>query len=491
MCKSSAYSPATEEEPDEVLQEFLNDESVPADAKAVFESGSGFNDFNKDNNAEPQSPHEMRRSRLDATAFSALYDRDMLDKSLVSQHMASQRQELKSALLDLMGKEWVSRAWSSMATKTDINAWIKAKEILGWIDSIRVGKVEDLPSYTELASAFLFNTQNLSSVIADGIYEDMCVNAIVCYHFAALVATVARQDKPIIDKLKDNYDTKCEFYGFMTNFSCNSIFCLCHGAIVILRAIMLVENGLPLDSNCKSGADSVAVEFDHSWGKTPESFYNVALPNNNLENYVLELGRVLNGICKRHDFCLSLEDANAFKIPKSALMGNEYPSCQRFDINVSAQMEAMAASFNEGLESLMMTMEQCENDSGKLDSLVSRFQVESGNAAPDSFKSVSYGQLMRIVALNEQRLSKALAERNMEEAKKYLASNIVIENTFFPMLWKTGDIYKTDQIDKSRINIGYKNQQYTSIVEAGSNGLVSQYITEHRPEIIGDIFKQV
>lgn len=445
------------------------------------------NELNNDNNAESNTPHGRRQSLSNAQAFSALYDTDVLDKFRVSKYVASQKQDMKSTLSDLMGKEWASRAWSSTTPKININAWIRADKILEWNKSILLGKVDDLPSYTDLAGALLFNTDDLKSTIADGIYEDMCVNAIVCYDFAALVAAVARQNKPTIDKLKDQYETECEFYGFMTNSGCNSIFTLCHGALVVLRAIMLTESGLPLDSNCKHGADCVVASFDNSWGKTPNTYYDMTIGNSFRENYVMQLCRVLKSIERRHSFSLGQNDADTFKIPRSILMGDKFPHMHsETSLEQLHQVEEM---LSEGCDKLEMIVSECENDGNESDSLALGLQVESGPITEQSFRTLSIGQVVRFAMLNEHNLSKAVVKNDMKEAMMHLATSVVIENTFFPLFW---DMDNCSPLNKQTMfDIRYKNQKYTSIVETGSTESVSQYIQEHRQEIVSDILKGV
>lgn len=445
------------------------------------------NELNNDNNTEPNTPHGRRQSLSNAQAFSALYDNDVLDKFRVSKYVASQKQDMKSTLSDLMGKEWASRAWSSTTPKININAWIRADKILEWNKSILLGKVDDLPSYTDLAGALLFNTNDLKDTIADGIYEDMCVNAIVCYNFAALVAAVARQDKPIIDKLKDLYETECEFYGFMTNFGCSSIFTLCYGELVVLRAIMLMESGLPLDSNCKHGAECVVASFDNSWGKTPDTYYDMTIGNSFRENYVMQLCRVLKSIERRHSFCLGQNDADTFKIPRSILMGDNFPH-KRSEVSLG-QLHQVEEMLNEGCDKLEMIVNECENGGNESDSLALGLQVESGPITEQSFKTLSIGQIIRFAMLNEHNLTKAVVKNDMNEAMMCLATSVVIENTFFPLFW---DADSCDPLNKqTMLDIRYKNQKYTSIVETGSAGSVSQYIQEHRQEIVSDILKRV
>lgn len=443
-------------------------------------------DLNTEYNAIENLSQELRQPLSDAQAFSALYNKGLVDKSYVSQYVASQKQELRSALSDLMGREWARRAWSSMFPKTQLDAWIEATKILNWNKSILLGKVEDLPSYTELATALLFNTNNLESTIADGIYEDMCVNAIVCYNFAALVASVAKQDKNIMDKLKDNYDSQCEYFGFMTNFGCNGIFALCDTALNILRAIMMTENGLPLDSGCKAGAKNTEATWDNSYGRNASVYFNLDIGNSFRESYVMELCRVLASLEKRHGYKLSQDDADAFKIPHSILIGDRYPSYKQPVMNFESQLSQLEETLTEGCESLKKACEKLDdNDSSVTDSLGST-QVESVIIADKSFEPISSSRIIRLAMENEQTFNKALAKNDMQEAVRCLAMNIVIEQKLFPELESSGKCVNITAMS----DIRYKNTRYTSIVETGSNESMSRYIEEHQKELLDEVFKR-
>lgn len=438
---------------------------------------------NNDNNTMPSVSYDKRQPLSDPHAFSELYDKGLLDKSSVSKHLASQKQDMWSTLTDLMGSERVRRARSSMFSKTDINAWIDASKIYKWNNDILVCNINGLPSYMELARTLLFNTENLGSTIADSNYEDMKVNAIVCYHFAALVAAVARQDKPIYDKLKENYDTSCEFFGFMTNCGANSVFAVCCAVINILRAIMLTESDMELDSGCKAGAE----ELQACQVNNPNFNYNLGIGNSFKENYVNELCQVLLNIQKRHGYCLTQEDADAFKFPRSLFMGDTFPSYQQPNDVLESKLEETLDEIERGCKALELTMDAYEkNDCDKQDSLVERFQVESSSVTEESFDSVSIGRLVKMVTENNQFIPQSLATNNIEKAVEYIATNVVIEEKLLPNM--TGNI---QQIDRVLSDMRYKNQRYTSIVETSSSGLVSQYIREHENEIIDNIFKRV
>ena len=463
----------------------LSDNEVAGICGNLLQEGSESDELNNEYNAEDDSSHEPRQPLSDVQAFSTLYDKGLIDKSNVSKYVASQKQDLRSTLSNLMGREWASRAWSSMAPKTQINAWIDADKLLSWNKSIILGKVEDLPSSIELATALLFNTSNLESTIADGIYEDMCVNAIVCYHFAALVASVAKQDKDIMDKLKDLYETDCDYFGFIENFGCNSIFALCHTALGILRAILLRDNGLPLDSNCKASAEETEASWDNSYGRNAGRYFCLDIGSSFKESYIMELCRVLTKLEKRHGYQLSQEDADAFKIPHSILLGDEFPSYKQPNVCSEAVLSQFEDKLVAGCEALETIVGYCETVSSETDSLGST-QVESVITADNTVKPVLSHQIITFATVNEQTFNNALARGDMQEAVRCLAMNIVIEQELFPKIESNGVCANIRAMN----DIRYKNARYISVVETGSQESVSRYVEEHRGELLDEVLNR-
>ncbi|WP_304411364.1 hypothetical protein [Bacteroides acidifaciens] len=461
-----------------ILMEHSNIES--SNEEELTES----NDANKNNNAELMAQQYMRQPLSDAAAFSALYENGVIDKSYVSEYMASQTQDLKSTLSNLMGSESVNRAaMSRMISRHQINAWIDADKLLEWNKNVLLGNADGIPPYVELVKALLFNTKDLPSTIADGIYEDMCVNAIVCYHTAALVASVAKQDKPLVDKLKDTYDTMCDFYGENTNRGCNAFFNLCVAAIGILRAIILRDEGLPIDSICKSTAETVDMQFSNAWDNDPGAYYDITIGNTFRENYGKAFLGVLKRSEKRHGFCLGQDDANAFGIPYSVLIGNSIPSCNSGNFDKSS-LNGSVERLAEGCENLMKLVESMDSGEVDLDSLVGNVQVESAGISQTTNPSDRDEKILAIISENEKKLISAIVSNNVTEAVQYLATNVVMEQEM------TSWTRKIDSpVNKTLAEIRYKNNKYTSIVEANSEGLVSTYACRHREDILNTMFE--
>lgn len=456
----------------EFISEHINMES------SGEEELSEFNGMNKNNNAELEALH-TRQPLSDAAAFSALYENGVIDKSYVSEYMASQKQELRSTLSNLMGSQsvnWAER--SHTVPRTHINAWIDADKLIAWNKSVLLGEADGIPSYVELAKALLFNTKDLPSTIADGIYEDMCVNAIVCYHTAALVVSVAKQDKPLVDKLKDTYETICDFYGENTNRGCNAFFNLCVMALGILRAIILHDNGLPPDDMCKSTAETADMQFSNAWDNSPSTYFDITIGNAFREEYAKAYLGLLKRSEKRHEFCLGQEDADAFGIPHSVLIGDSIPSC-KYNGDYESLLNESVEHLIVGCENLMKLVESVDGDEVDLDSLVGNVQVESAGISSITETTGREGKILGLISENEKKLINAIATNNVTEAVQYLAANTVMEEEMSSWTRRIDS-----PIHKTLAEIRYKNCKYISIVEGVSEGIVSSYAREHRKDII-------
>lgn len=283
--------------------------------KILDENDVSINQFvnMKDNMGDEKSPIG-NQPLSNVEVFTTLYDKGYIKEPYMQKHIASQTHSLKSTVSDLMGRDWMSGILDSKATQTSLNDWIDGNYILEWNKELATTNMLDLNALNkkDLMEAIMFQTTKLHESIADGTYEDMCVNAIMCYEFAALVALIAKLGHTLENDSKIKNIVK-RLVSFGESFGKNDFFACCCMVINLLYA----ESAFHRESN----QDRISILY-HS-ASNADLFNSwignrLRLPNKDI--FPCKLSSLLESLELEFDFRVTRDDAKSLGLPTPILM---------------------------------------------------------------------------------------------------------------------------------------------------------------------------
>lgn len=431
------------------------------------------------------------QSLPDVSVFTTLYDKGYIKDSYMRKHIVRQTHSLKSTLSDLMGRDWVSRALRPHTPQTSLNDWIDCDIIFEWNRKLLSSDIDGLPSVEDMVRALMFQTKDLLKSIADGTYEDMCVNAVMCYEFAALTALIAKQESH--QNLIKSIITRMILFG--NKFGKNGFFICCCIIMNLLYAKISLDSSSDVDRTANIWKSDQTAELLNTWATENQK---ITLPNKDI--FPCELSSLLGTLEQTFDFKVTSEDAKILRLPTPILMIERIQS-ENNDERQSGMILEESVKIGQGLtevetfetnvgdnDSLM------ENSSSSLDSLVERFQVESGDELMNNlFETLSPAQIHSTIMENQNRLFHNALRHESDALKSNIAANFVMMEELHLLLDAKSDT-RLDFAERTLLEadlsqMGYHNSKYIGIVGTDSKESVKQYAENHRRELLDDMAK--
>lgn len=390
------------------------------------------------------------------------------------------KQKLRSTLVNLMGNEWVNETMYLPKAMTNTDERIQFSIIKEWCDMVSKGSVDRFfPSYSSLAAAISYNTDNMENGIANGTYEDMCVNSVTCYTIVALIREMANKTGDIVFKILEDIDMS--IYGFFTNCGCRNItLACCYAAVCIFRAIKDVELTGKLSEYVIGAMNNKVLPLLQSTellGKNP----NFIEKKGDVSEYADMLSHFLDNLERKYGFGITAEDVSDFRIPYSVSMGKPRVHNTQDELNWSLFSEYNDISRdNMHINQMKRELNMICNDS---DSSVAELRVESFDLQ-DTYSPIAVN-LVRMCDALENHLIGAIYDNSVENVYKWITCEAVLiaEIDGFKSYYAE-TITESDRQLLSTLEdtMSYKIDKYSSVLGVEPKS-VTQYASAYKHNI--------
>lgn len=439
----------------------------------------------KDNIGE-ESPISIRNRPLsDVEVFTTLYDNGYIKDSYMQKHIAGHINSVESMLSDIFGRQLRYDAFDTVNPQVQLNDCIDSDYILSEAKKFINDDNHSIDA-SKLIKSLKFRTINLAKSIADGRYEDMSVNALLCHIFSALVAMVARLEcsEKTNTKIKNTIN---DIMDFISKFGRNDFF-VCAG-ISLALAFVSQERGTMEDviTFSKKITKQLINLFDGNY---------VTLPNKDIFPY--ELSSLLGRLGRDYDCKLTEEDRFALGLPLPILMTKNACSENNDDRQKNGMTLKESVKIGQGpTETQVMidtdnVKEAMMHSSSYLDSLVERLQVESGReTGSDKWSNMTFPEIHNAIMENQDRLFHNALRHDIDALKSNLATNVVILEELQPLISNESDCkFSPGELNVLRVDndrMYHNNKKYIDIVEGCSFEAVQQYADENSDKILLDM----
>lgn len=420
----------------------------------------------------------------DVSVFTTLYDKGYIKDSYMQKHITRQSHSLKSTLSNLMGGEWVSRTLRPHTPQTSLNDWIDSNLIFDWNRRLASSKFDELPSAEELTKVLMLQTNRLPKSIADSTYEDMSVNAVMCYEFSALVALITKQE--LNQTLIRNVVEKMTL--FATKFGLNGFFLCCCMVMNLVYAKVSLKDDSEMTRTADAWKSMKNAERFNNWVDEGQS---ITLPNKDI--FPCELSSLLGTLEQIFDFNVTSEDARVLGLPTPILMSERIRD-ENNDERQNGMILKESVKIGQGLtevETFEPTVGEngsVKGSSSSLDSLVERLQVESGSELGNVFwETLSPTKIHSAIMENQSRLFHNALRHEYDALKSNLAANLIMMEELRPLLSTEFGSAERTLLERDIAQMEYNNNKYIGVVETGSNESVELYAKSHWEELLSGI----
>lgn len=418
----------------------------------------------------------------DVELFCMLYQKGIVTDDTMQTLRTSQFHGLVSTFSDLMGEERKGRAYGPTKTPPiPLQDWLDGWEYLearnrelcnGDLSTISNGNDK------ELLRCLKFHTEKLPLAISDGTYDDMCVNAVICYTFMVLAAgAIQRSKEANWNKkvaLKETDEVLRMLQDFIEKYEGNAYMVLGAMLMMVIYQRLLVPFSVKL-------SDKYAIAFSKTFDKN-----NYKIPN--YTDFPLEVRRLISKLESFYDVRLTEDDAIVFHIP-IPFPFTWWQFAKTSPRNILLWDELKDEELGKNLCGKVPKNELPQTITEAMDSLVSGFQVESG--VFENLGVVDFTALELHQGISDQlnQMLQQVVQEDLSAIWETIATNLVVAEDVKEMIHSVSkpELSKNDclLLEQDLYKMDYQNKKYIGIVEATKNDAsIQNYAKSHKEQLL-------
>lgn len=418
----------------------------------------------------------------DVELFCMLYQKGVVTDDTMQKLRTSQFHGLVSTFSDLVGEERKGRAYSPIKTPPiPLQDWLDGWEYLeARNQELCNGDLSIISNEDDkyLLRCLKFHTEKLPLAISNGTYDDMCVNAVICYTFMVLAAgAIQRSKEANWNKnvaMKEINNVLHTLQDIIKKYEGNAYMVLGAMLLLIIYQRLLVPFSVKLP-------DKYAIAFSKAFDKN-----DYKIPN--YKDFPLEMRRLFINLESVYDVRLTEDDAVIFRIPiPFPFTWWYFAKTSSRNILLWDELKNEELRKNSGGETPKIELPQTMAEA--MDSLVSGFQVESGvpenlGVADFTVLELHQGILNQLTQMLQQ-----VVQEDFSAVWETIATNLVIAKDVEGMILSVSkkELSTNDclLLEQDLYKMDYQNKKYIGIVEATKNDAsIQDYATSHKEQLL-------